>query len=150
MAGSNDSATERFWRKVTIVDQCWEWNGGESADGYGKFRVGGAGSNTMRAHVVSHRAFTGSQGGPGIEVHHLCENRCCVRPDHLQEMDAGKHRALHHDRVRTKPSCLNGHDLTKPENVYRWRGVRHCKPCRRNNERIRLGIPYERWKIADG
>lgn len=147
LAGSNDSASARFNRKVTLGDGCWEWKAAPNRDGYGRFRLGGTGSKELRAHVVAFHALHGTEPDPEYEVHHECANRTCVRPDHLKLMPVDDHRRLHHEQVRTKPECLNGHDLTKPENVYRWKGVRHCRPCKRNRDRIALGIPPERWRI---
>ena len=150
VAGSNDSATARFWRKVQVTRDCWLWLGAPSTSGYGRFRVGGTGSPTISAHVVSYRASVGKPlGERGVDVHHECGTRMCVRPDHLREMDRSEHMALHHKATREKPECVNGHDLTNSENVYRWKGVRHCKVCKRMEARLRLGIPYDKWKIKD-
>jgi hypothetical protein len=56
-------------------DGCWEWEWALS-NGYGSFR-------RRYAHRLSHEAFVGPIP-EGYEVDHLCRNRKCVRPSHLE------------------------------------------------------------------
>lgn len=146
LEGANGTLNARFWRKVEIEeDGCWVWLAAPNASGYGKIRTGSKGTPLLPAH----RAIWMALHGPidqGITVHHLCGERLCVRPDHLEAMDVAVHNALHN---KAKAVCVHGHDLTNRDNVYEHDGVRHCRPCRRNNDRRRLGIPFERWKIKD-
>jgi hypothetical protein len=66
---------ERFEQMVSYGDGCWEWRGKPKDTGYGTF-LGG----------YAHRYAWEIVNGPipdGLCVLHRCDNRICVRPDHL-------------------------------------------------------------------
>ena len=60
--------------------ECWEFCGSRDRDNYGKFWNG---QRSVMAHRYSYEAHVGPIG-PGLEVDHICCNRSCVRPSHLQ------------------------------------------------------------------
>ncbi len=69
---------ERFWKRVTKADGCWEWTGNRS-HGYGLVCAG-------KKRVGAHRRSWEMANGPvpaGMWVLHKCDNPPCVRPDHL-------------------------------------------------------------------
>ena len=67
-----------FWSKVKIegTAMCWPWQGAVT-NGYGRFRG-------IRAHRYAYQLHKGEIGA-GLMVRHLCGNKLCVNPDHLEE-----------------------------------------------------------------
>lgn len=77
----NLSVAERFWRKVAIrgADECWEWTATRGNGGYGSFRNG----KQLGAHRTAYTLVKGPIP-EGLEIDHLCRNRICVNPAHLE------------------------------------------------------------------
>lgn len=70
---------ERFQSYVAKSDGCWEWSGARTGKGYGAIKLGG---RMVPAHRVSWKLAFGPIPD-GLLVLHRCDNRPCVRPDHL-------------------------------------------------------------------
>ena len=78
-------AEQRFYSKVQKKDGCWEWLGAKN-HGYGAFMVGSSKDGTRRI-VRAHRWVWEQVNGEvpaGRELDHLCGNRSCVNPSHLE------------------------------------------------------------------
>jgi hypothetical protein len=65
---------------VELTLLCWEWRGAKTAGGYGALWVDG---RMMYAHRFSYEQRHGAINF-GYELDHLCCNRGCVNPDHLE------------------------------------------------------------------
>lgn len=103
---------------------CWYWNAGVSAAGYGTMHVGfgRTGSKKKYAHRISYELAKGPIPD-GLHVDHLCRQRLCVNPDHLEAVTFSENVRRGLSGVLHVPQkyCLRGH-LRTP-------GVRKCLEC---------------------
>lgn len=124
----------RFWSHVNKseeVDGCWEWTGSKNAKGYGRFRLNGG--LTMTA---THRLAYIWANGPvpaGLVMDHLCENRCCVRPSHLEAVtnkwNVTRSRRSMPFQMAARSHCKNGHAFAAHGYVRPGRAGRVCSAC---------------------
>lgn len=86
---------KRFWRRVDKTDEtgCWWWLGALTArEGYGSFSIGSRKDGT-RKNVSAHRWIYEQLVGPipkGLHIDHLCRERRCVNPDHMEPVTLGE------------------------------------------------------------
>lgn len=69
-------------------EDCWEWQGSVSTNGYGRFRYGG---KWGYAHRYSYEYFKG-EIKDSEEVDHVCRHRNCVNPEHLRAIPRRSNR----------------------------------------------------------
>lgn len=132
---------------------CWLWRGSHNKDGYPRH----AGT---RAHRTSYVLKNG-RIPEGLEIDHLCGNRGCLNPDHLEavthreNVSRGRLGGVTRKRNISKTHCPSGHEYTK-ENTYVAPRVyqqnksgrnyafvpnnpsRHCKLCKK--------IAHKKWR----
>lgn len=109
--------------------ECWEWTGAIGKWGYGNFHDG---KKYCRAHRYSYEHYISSIP-IGLDLDHLCRNRKCVNPEHLEPVT----RQINLLRGKTiiakqaaQKECIYGHDFTKENTYIDKRNRRHCKKCR--------------------
>lgn len=90
---------DAFWKKVLKGDGCWLWAGAPAKVGYGRLRVDGV---LYYAHRLA-LEISGVLIPPGHCACHHCDNRMCVRPDHLF---VGTHTDNHGDMVAKGRNAL--------------------------------------------
>lgn len=127
----------RFWAKVQKGDGCWKWTGAKNAYGYGLVCLRAAGKQVrLGAHRVAWQIVRGPIPN-GLTCDHLCRNRDCVNPDHLEPVTNRENvlRGIGHTAVNArKTHCVQGHELSG-DNLYIHLGKRYCKKCRHTKVR---------------
>lgn len=127
------SFEERFWAKVDFDADggCWNWEANRQAAGYGHF------APKHGTHALAHRLSYELLVGPipdGLQIDHLCRNKSCVNPSHLEPVTAQVNmlRAPTLAAVNAaKTSCPRGHAYDET-NTYVRKGTtdRGCRKCR--------------------
>lgn len=143
LQGFDLKEVERFLRKARLVPEtgCWVWVYYRDAGGYGKFTraTGESGGRPVPAHRLSHEMFVGPIPA-GFQVHHKCENRACVNPEHLVALGTADHVAETSGHPKNQTHCWRGHEFT-PENTRIYKATRNCRACVRLRMRERYGLP---------
>ena len=109
--------------------KCWLWQGSCSGNGYGRFSINGELKSASR---TSYELFRG-EIPDGWEIDHLCRQRGCINPVHLEAVTRSENhlRGFDHLPKALQTHCRKGHELTD-DNVYRYsNGKRQCLTCRR-------------------
>lgn len=120
MTGKRGPAEWRFWNHVDKhgpipekrpdLGPCWLWTGALYSVGYGQWRAYHGGLSGP-----AHRYAYELEHGPipeGLECDHLCQNKRCIRPSHLEPVTHAENQ-----RRTRRPLCRRGHPLTD-ENTY--------------------------------
>lgn len=130
------AAIDRFAEKVALNDTgCLVWLAGDNGVGYGLFYEGRA--KRGYAHRWSYEYHVGPIPD-GLHLDHLCRNRRCVNPKHLEPV------TLRENLLRgVGPSAKNAQKTHCPEGhpyaganlyVYPTSGIRRCRECGRQQQ----------------
>lgn len=122
---------QRLMAKVDVdPDGCWQWIGSTDTTGYGQVRIA---QKLHRAHRVVYERHVGLIPD-GLTLDHLCKNRACVNPEHLEPVSL-RENILRGDspaaRHAVKTHCVHGHEYTDANTYRDPKGRRGCRICRR-------------------
>lgn len=145
--GSGRKTTrERFESKIIrTAEGCWEWTGAHfQTTGYAIFNVLSERDGRWRptvAHRVAYELFVGPIPD-GRVIDHLCRNRGCVNPDHLEPVTVQENvlRGEAWSAIAVRDNqCKRGHEFTLENTITRPNrpGKRECRECVRARDRDR-------------
>ncbi|MFH0980290.1 MAG: HNH endonuclease signature motif containing protein [Planctomycetota bacterium] len=125
---------DRIAAKIDAEGDCWRWTGA-SREGYGVVKVDG---ETRQAHRVVWQLLVGPIR-EGLQMDHLCRNRRCVNPDHLEVVTQRQNLlrgAGAPGKNSRKTCCPHGH-VYDVDNTYTTGRRRYCRACRRERQCLR-------------
>lgn len=127
--------TDPWERALTRLEKhengCWEWTSYVNKRGYAQ--VWGYGKK-LSVHRLSYERHKGPIPD-GYDIDHLCRNRRCSNPDHLEAVTRKENivRGLSGSMVTV---CAQGHDYSDENTYIKPNGTRGCRTCKRERNRV--------------
>lgn len=131
---------KRFWKKVEKLssgafvngEYCWQWKRRLNSDGYGLFDIS-PDFGCVRSHRFCYEIVNGF-ADPEKTLDHLCRNRACVNPSHLELVSNEENikRGFCITIMKSRQThCIRGHELIEG-NLYHppnRPNARYCQLC---------------------
>ena len=129
---------ERFWRKVLKTESCWLWLGCVSPNGYGYIQIN---KKPYLVHRLSYEMANNTKlpNGHSLEIDHLCRNKRCVNPEHLEIVShqVNNNRGVGVTARHAKAThCPQGHPYDLFNTYRRPDGGRDCRICQKKRMEV--------------
>lgn len=141
---------DRLRRKVSENPStgCWEWTGYTPPSGY-------ASSSFNYKKMYIHRVvleLSGVEIPDGMQVDHVCRNRKCCRPNHLDVVTGAENLRRGNGASAVnfrKTTCKHGHPLFGDNVRIRKSGKRQCMECQRQHDSVERARNVEKHRAWD-
>lgn len=120
----------RINRLIKHKDDCWEWQGPQTPNGYGKHKAG-PGKPERVIHRILWEHHNDQPVPDGLQLDHRCFNRVCCNPEHLEPVTASENTKRQRHYNRGKEECPNGHVYDEANTRITPAGKRACRACDR-------------------
>lgn len=126
---------ERLWWRVNKTGTCWLWTDKPDSNGYGVI-VLEDGRNYKVHRVVYELCVVPIP--KGLEIDHLCRNRICVNPEHMEPVTT-RVNIMRGNGIMAKEArqthCKYGHPFDATNTIIHYTGGRSCLECHRTASR---------------
>lgn len=124
---------DRVWQHIRRIGGCWEWTGPViRTSGYGQFK-------STVAHRFVYELLV-EPIPPKMQLDHLCRNRLCVFPPHLEVVTSRENTMRSSSWAAEnarRTQCHRGHAFDGANTYVDPRGHRRCRECDRVRQRER-------------
>lgn len=127
----NRAELARLQRLLDIQeDGCWNWKGLTTSNGYGKWSKG-PGQRVRAIHRITWEHYKNQEVPEGLQLDHICRNRLCCNPDHLEPVTPSENTMRQDHYERRKTHCPKGHEYDEANTRITPAGKRVCRACDR-------------------
>lgn len=109
---------------------CWEHQGPRTKKGYVRITIGSRLDGTQRpeyVHILAWEELVGPRDR-SLTLDHLCENKACWNPLHLEQVTNAENKKRGGDRMT---HCRRGHERNERNTYIKRDGKRQCRVCKR-------------------
>lgn len=130
----NRGERAKLMRRISVqADGCWNWTGPTNRNGYG-WGQQRAGQPYRVMHRIMWEDANNAPVPDGLQLDHLCRNRLCCNPQHLEPVTGSENTTRQDHANRRKDTCPKGHPFDEANTINTKRGRRVCRECERQRK----------------